>query len=153
VGDAEIDPKVGAERIGQAVEVRIRRQTILERHPPPRLDVVIDESVLARGPRDTGIRRRQLEHLREAADRANIAVQVIGFEYGLHTGPSSNLILLGMGEGLPDLFYSEGLRGAFASSDPEVLARNRRVWNELRAKALDVFTTKGRIDRYIRELS
>lgn len=154
VGDAEVDPEVSAQRIEQAVEVRLRRQAILERRPPPKLEVVIDESVLARGPRDAGIRLRQLSHLREAADRSNIAVQVIGFEYGLHTGgASSNFILLGMDDGLPDLFYSEGLRGAFASSDPEVLVRNRRVWNELRARALDVFTTKDRIDRYIRELS
>jgi transcriptional regulator with XRE-family HTH domain len=153
VGDAEIDPEVGAGRIEQAVEVRIRRQAILERVPPPRLDVVIDESVLARGPRDTATRQRQLEHLRAATDRPNIAVQVIGFEYGLHTGPSGNFILLDMEEGLPDLFYSEGLRGAFASVDPEALDRNRRVWNELRAKALDVFRSKDRIDRYIRELS
>jgi transcriptional regulator with XRE-family HTH domain len=153
VGDAEIDPSVDAERINQAVEVRIRRQELLERQAPPRLAVVIDEAVLARGPRDADIRRRQLVHLRNAADRPNVTVQVIGFEYGLHTGATSNLILLGMGGELPDLFYSQGLRGDFASSDPDVVARNGRVWNELRAKALDVFAAKDRIDRYIRDLS
>jgi hypothetical protein len=152
VGDAEVDPSVDAERIERAVEVRIRRQEILERHPPPRLAVVIDEAVLARGPRDIDVRRRQLLHLRQAADRSNITVQVIGFEYGLHTPATSNFILLDMSDGLPDLFYSQDVRGDFASSDLDVVARNRRVWNELRAKALDVFAAKERIDRYIRDL-
>jgi transcriptional regulator with XRE-family HTH domain len=152
VGDAEIDPTVSLERIDQAVDVRVRRQRILDRQPPPKLDVVIDESVLARGPRDVGIRRRQLEHLRAAADRGNITVQVIGFELGLHSGAASNFILLDMGDELPDLFYSEGLRGAYASTDSDVLDRNRRVWNELRAKALEPFASKDRIDRYIRDL-
>jgi hypothetical protein len=153
VGDAGIDPRVRAERIDRAVDVRMHRQEILKRESPPRLIVVIDEAVLARGPRDTTIRRAQLEHLRTAADWANVTIQIIGFEYGLHTGASSNFILLDMGGEMPDLFYSEGLGLGFASSDPTVLDSNRRVWDELRAKALDELMSMDRIDRYIRELS
>jgi transcriptional regulator with XRE-family HTH domain len=153
VGDAGIDPRVRAERIDRAVDVRMHRQEILKRESPPRLIVVIDEAVLARGPRDTTIRRAQLEHLRTAADWANVTIQIIGFEYGLHTGASSNFILLDMGGEMPDLFYSEGLGLGFASSDPTVLDSNRRVWDELRAKALDELMGMDRIDRYIRELS
>jgi len=154
VGDTSIDPRVRAERINRAVDVRMRRQEILDRETLPRLVVVIDEAVLARGPRDTAIRKAQLEHLRAAADRANVTVQVIGFEYGLHTGASSNFILLDMEDELPDIFYSEGLGPGFVSSDPAVLESNRQVWAELRAaKALDELMSKDRIDRYIDGLS
>jgi hypothetical protein len=114
---------------------------------------VIDEAVLARGPRNTEIRLEQLKHLRESSLRANVTVQVIGFEYGLHTGASSNFILLGMGAELPDLFYSDGLGGGYASNDADVVESNRRVWEELRAKALDELTSRDRIDKYIRELT
>ena len=58
-----------------------------------------------------------------------------------------------MGDETPDLFYSEGLGGGFASSDPDVLVNNGRVWTELRAKALDELTSKDRIDRYVRDVS
>ena len=155
VGDVgTTDPRVRAERIDRAVEVRMRRQEILERGNAPRLVVVIDEAVLARGPRDIAIRRAQLEHLRAAASRSNVTVQVISFEYGLHTGASSNFIILGMGnDDIPDLFYSEGLGPGFASSDPAVLDSNGRVWDELRAKALDELLSADLIDRYISALS
>jgi len=151
VGDSGVP--VGQERINAAVDVRLRRQEILERPGAPRLTVVIDEAVLARGPRNTEIRLDQLKHLRESSLRANVTVQVIGFEYGLHTGASSNFILLGMGAELPDLFYTDGLGGGYASNDADVVESNRRVWGELRAKALDELTSRDRIDKYIRELT
>jgi transcriptional regulator with XRE-family HTH domain len=152
VGYAGTDPEVRAEVIERSAEVRLRRQEILERRNAPMLTVVIDEAVLARCPRDTAIRRGQLEHLRAAADRPNVVVQIIAFEYGLYTGPTSNFILLGMGNELSDLFYTEGLRGGYASSDMDVLSRNGRIWNDLRAKALDDMRSKECIDRYIQEL-
>jgi transcriptional regulator with XRE-family HTH domain len=152
VGDKSADPQARAERIDSAVDVRLRRQEILDRRDPPRLTVVIDEAVLARGPRDPAIRRGQLEHLRASADKANITVQIIAFEYGLHTGASSNFILLDMAGRTPDLFYSEGLGSGFASSDPTILENNSEVWTELRAKALDTLMSKDRIDRYLRDL-
>jgi hypothetical protein len=152
VGEAETNTYMDDDRIDRAVAVCMRRQEILKRHPPPRLNVVIDEAVLARGPRDGAIRGAQLEHLRSAADQPNVTVQVLGFEYGLHSGAGSNFILLGMGEVVPDVFYSEGIRGGFVSSDPHVLDRNGRLWMELRANALDSFASKDRIDQYIHEL-
>ena len=123
-------PEVRPDAIERAVEVRLRRQEILERPNPPTLTVVIDEAVLARCPLDPQIRRGQLEHLRAAADRPNVVVQIIAFDYGLYTGPNSNFILLGMGNGLPDVFYTEGLRGGYTSSDANVLSRNGRVWTQ-----------------------
>jgi transcriptional regulator with XRE-family HTH domain len=148
-GAVEIDPNVTTDQVDQAVEVRLHRQAILDGDTPPKLDVVIDEAVLARGPRDVAIRRRQLEHLRAATDRPNITVQVIGFEYGLHTSARGNFILLGMGGELPDLFYSEGVQGAYHTIDGETLDLNRRIWSELRAKALDKFASKDRIQWYL----
>ena len=150
VGAAEIDPTVTRERIERAVEVRLRRQAILERRAPPRLTVVLDEAVLARGPRDVAIRRAQLEHLRAAADRPGVTVQIIGFEHGLHTGARGSFILLGMGAELPDLCYSEGLYGESAAiAHDDELDDQVRIWNELRTKALDVFSSKDRIDSYL----
>jgi transcriptional regulator with XRE-family HTH domain len=147
--EAGIDPDARPERIERAVGVRLRRQEILDRRPPPMLTVVIDEAVLARGPRDDTIRRGQLAHLRAAADWPNVVIQVIGFEYGLYRGPGSGYILLDMEPGLPGLFFADELRGPQASSDEAELARNRREWGELRARALDEFRSRDRIDRYL----
>ncbi len=153
VGDAILGPAISDEQVALAVDVRMRRQEILDGPTPPLLTVVIDEAILARGPRDKSIRLAQLKHLRVAADKPGITVQVIGFEYGLHSGGNSHFILLTLGRGLPDLYYSEGLRGALTSSAPDILERTRSIWAELRAKALDEFTSKNRIDRYIRDFT
>ena len=114
IGDTGADA-VDVERIEQATEVRLRRQGILQRDPPPRLNVVIDEAVLARGAHvDKAIRREQLDYLRTATAWPNVTVQVIGFEYGLYAGTNSAFILLEMGHGLSDLYYAEGPVDALA---------------------------------------
>jgi transcriptional regulator with XRE-family HTH domain len=152
VGDTMVGSAVSEARVEMAVEVRMRRQAILDRPAPPQLTVVIDEAILARGPRDASIRLAQLKHLRDVADRPGITLQVIGFEFGLHPGGNSHFILLSLGKGLPDLYYSEGLRGALSSSAPDIVDRYRLIWNELRAKALDEHASKNRVDRYIRDV-
>jgi len=149
----EIGPDIGPEEIDQAVEVRMRRQRILDRDRPPRLEIVIDELVLARGVHGGGVMREQLEHLLRMTDKINISVQVVGFEFGLHPGLNSHFILLTMAAGLPDFLYSEGLRGSVASSDDDVLVRYRRAWTELRGIALDPVASRARIDGYLRRLS
>lgn len=152
VGDVLIGTEVSEDLIEQAVDTRLRRQQLRDDRRA-KLTVVIDESVLARGPRDRAVRLAQLAHLREAADRPGVTVQVIGFDYGLYTATTGQFILLTMDEGLPDFFYSHGVRGGFESSDVDTLRRHRLIWNELRAKALDIFASKNLIDRYIRELA
>jgi transcriptional regulator with XRE-family HTH domain len=153
VGDTAIDPGAHAERIERAVETRLRRQEILSRRPPPMLTVVVDEAVLARGPRDVDIRRGQLEHLRAAADLPHITVHVIGFEYGLYRGPgSAGYILLDMGPDLPSFFYAEEVGGPQISGDAGVYAQNAQQWSELPGKALDDILSRERIDEYLDRL-
>jgi len=153
VGDTAIEPELHAERIERAVEVRRRRQEILQRRPPPMLTVVVDEAVLARGPRDVAIRRGQLEHLRAAADWPNVTVHVIGFEYGLYRGPGTGgYIILDMGPDLPGLFYADEVLGPQISSDAGVLAHNVQQWGELRGQALNDILSRERIDAYLARL-
>jgi hypothetical protein len=147
IASPEVDLSV--ERVERAVEVRMRRQEILRRSKPPRLTVVIDEVVLARGTQDSSIMRIQLEHLRAAAEAPAVTVQVIPFSYGLHPGGSGHFIIAEMGD-LPDLVYSQGLGGDAASSVPELVERYRKTWTELRAIALDQYSSRACIEEYIR---
>ncbi|OLT14229.1 hypothetical protein BJF78_19715 [Pseudonocardia sp. CNS-139] len=71
-------------RVDLAIEVRMRRQQVLDRDSPPLLWVVLDESALARVAGGRAAMRTQLEHLLAAADRPGVTIQVIGFEYGVH---------------------------------------------------------------------
>jgi hypothetical protein len=133
-------------QIEQAIEVRMRRQQILESEDAPKLAVVIDEAVLARTTGGAVVMAKQLAHLEEMSIRPRITVQVIGFEAGSHLGNSrGHFILVEMGDVLPDVLYTESIHGA---EDTTKTGEYWRVWNELRAVALDRPASRARIRRY-----
>lgn len=137
------------EVVEQAIGVRIRRQKILERVSPPLLWVVIDEALLARTTGSEEVMADQLDHLLAMANRPRVTVQVIGFEAGTHLGGQySQFILLGMGDEAPGVVYEEGQLDPSDSDDPLVVRTYQRVWDLLRAIALDPEASRARIARY-----
>jgi len=65
-----------AERL---VELRMRRQELLERPDPPRLFFVLDEAVARRTVGSPAVMHHQIHRLIEMADRPNVTVEVIPF--------------------------------------------------------------------------
>jgi transcriptional regulator with XRE-family HTH domain len=141
------------EQIEVGVGVRMRRQQILERKRPPRLSVVLDEAVLARGAGDGSVMHEQLMRLANVGERPGITVQVIDFGYGPHPGLNSQFIRIATGGGLPDLVYVEGLRGRFETTDDADVQRYRDVWENLRAIALNPRDSRELILRYAERLT
>ena len=133
------------EQVALAVDVRMRRQEVLDREQPPRLWVVLDEAVLARVTGGRAVMHAQLQHLLVAADQSGVTIQVIPFEYGTHPGGNSHFILIDTGGALPDLVYVEGLRGRADFSSEADIRRYREVWDFLRAIALSPRESRERI--------
>ena len=73
-------------RSTRRVDLRLARQHILTRPDPPRLWLVIDETVLTRPAATTGpeVMREQVDKLIEAAARPNVTLQVLPLAAGLH---------------------------------------------------------------------
>jgi hypothetical protein len=130
----------------------MHRQEILQRDHPPRYWTVIDEAALARVTGDPEIMSEQLRHLAEAAGRATVTVQIIGFEYGAHPG-IVHFIVVDTGHGLPDLVYVEGLRGRAEFTSPAETQRYREVWETLTAIALNPRQSRERIEFYLERLT
>jgi hypothetical protein len=141
------------EQIEAAVEVRLRRQQVLERVKPPKLRVVIDEAVLARTTGGRTVMSAQLEHLEEAAARPGVSIQVIGFDQGVyHGGSRGHYVLVELDDELPAVIYQEGLGSPVDTSAKDDLDRYRRAWRAVRAKALDPFKSRELIARYRSQL-
>lgn len=141
------------EQVAQAVDVRTRRQRVLARSDPPHLWVVIDEAALARTTGGVETMTAQLEHLAAMAATPRVTVQVIGFETGVHLGSTtSHFILLGMGEGLPDVLYQEGQGDPTDSEAEDEVAACRQVWDMTRAIALDPVASLDRVHGYLHRL-
>ncbi|MGY0022334.1 helix-turn-helix domain-containing protein [Streptomyces sp. cg35] len=68
------------------VEVRLARQEVLRAQPPLELTAVLDEGVLRREVGGSGVLRRQVAHLVEAAQMPHVRIQVLPFSAGGHIG-------------------------------------------------------------------
>ena len=105
-------PRAVAETVDRMVELRMRRQKILEGTHPPRLWMVIDESVLHRTLGQRAVLKRQIDKLLELTDHAHISLQVIPFSRSGYVAEGSFSILRFAEAELPDIAYIEHLTGA-----------------------------------------
>jgi transcriptional regulator with XRE-family HTH domain len=127
------------EEIDRRVEVRLERQEVLTRSgpPPPKVNVVLNEGVLARRVGGPEVMRAQIEHLMRNRDRANIVIQILSFSAGEHpamVGPFTMLTFLDPAD--PGVVNVENVRGSLALEKPEEIRAYDEVWGAIQALAI-----------------
>jgi transcriptional regulator with XRE-family HTH domain len=132
-------PTDTAQEIDHRVEIRIERQEVLTRSdpPPPRFSVVLSEGALRRPVGGYDVMREQLEYLLRPRDRANVTVQVLPFNAGVH--PSMVGPFTAMTFPDPDdlgVVNVENATGALFLEEPDELRVYEELWNTLQASAL-----------------
>jgi hypothetical protein len=122
---------------GQRVAVRMARQAVLTREPPPKLAVILDEAVLRRQIGGPDVMRRQLTSLAEANERSMITVQVLPFSAGAHRAMAGSFVILEFASDTEyPLVYSEGMTGGVFRSRSDELRSYWMSFESLRAAAL-----------------
>jgi transcriptional regulator with XRE-family HTH domain len=107
-----IAPNMDPEIHRQRVDVRLRRQELLERENPPRYRLLLDEAVLRRPIGSPGLMAAQLARIRELASSGKATIQVIPFDAGAYFVSDVNFTLLEFKEALlPPVVFVEGLGG------------------------------------------
>jgi transcriptional regulator with XRE-family HTH domain len=102
-----------ASEIARRIELRQRRQRLLDRPDAPRLWAVVEESALRRPTAPHAIMRAQVEHLVEVAQRPNVRLQLVPQHFGGHPVTGVPFTVLRFVEpDLPDVVYIEQLTGA-----------------------------------------
>ena len=86
--------RLPAERVDTLVEIRVRRQELLDRADPPLLFFIVDEAVVRRLVGGKSIMRRQVRRLIETADRPNVTIEVVPFSVGIHQGVKGSFAIL-----------------------------------------------------------
>jgi transcriptional regulator with XRE-family HTH domain len=124
------------ERVEAAVEVRLKRQQILTRHPPLQLSVVLDEAVLHRVVGGPAVMGEQLDRLIAAGKLTNVTINVIPFAVGAHPAMDSLFEILDFGGTAPQVVYVEGLMGYIYLDRAQDISRYVKVFDHLRALAL-----------------
>jgi transcriptional regulator with XRE-family HTH domain len=129
-------PEISPERTEELIEVRLRRQRLLDRDPPVRLDVILDEAVLHREVGGAAVMRAQLDRLVTMSERPNVSTRIIPYGAGAHPAMGSTFNILEFAGTVPTVVYVEGLVGWIYVERPQDVARYRQVFEHLRTVAL-----------------
>ena len=133
-----IAPKMDSDIFKQRVEVRMRRQGVLEGDNRPRYRILLDEAVLQYVVGGPMIMAVQLERVLVAQHEGLATIQVIPFDAGAFTAQESNFVLLEFGEKslISPVVFVEGLTSnQYIQRAPDV-ARYREAIEYLRDAAL-----------------
>ena len=149
-----IAPKIEPEVYEQRVEVRLRRQQLLEQGNRPRYHVLLDEAVLHRRVGGAQVMYAQLSKILEAEKKGQTAVQIIPFDIGAHAAQDSNFVLLEFDEpGVSPVIYVEGLTGSRYIDREADVDRYRETVDRLRDSALNPHESKRRLNELRRAFS
>ncbi|WP_040827721.1 helix-turn-helix domain-containing protein [Nocardia jiangxiensis] len=119
------------------VELRKRRQELLDRASGPTLWAILDESVLHRPIGSTKVLRDQLEHLvRMTEDNLRVTIQVLPYSAGGHAALGGSFTMLRFAEDeLPDMVYTEQLTSSLYLDRQNDLENYRRVMDRISVQA------------------
>jgi transcriptional regulator with XRE-family HTH domain len=116
--DSWNDPDIAAQRVA----VRMARQSVLTRQPPPELRLVLDEAVVRRQIGGSEVIRRQLRYLVDLSQRENITLQILPLAVTVHAGLNGSFVILRFpADEDQSLVYCEGLTGGVFRTKPEEL--------------------------------
>ena len=132
------DPDIPEEIARARVEVRLRRQQLLERAAPPELDCILDESAIQRTIGERDVAPGQIARLIDLANRPNISINIVPFSAGLHRGLLEPFVILEFHDSDDsDVLYLESSRDSIFSHDEAgEITGYREVFEQLRAVSL-----------------
>lgn len=101
-------PNGSDEELARRVELRLRRQSLLDQEDAPTLWVVMEEAVLHRVVGGPHVMREQLERLLDVSELAHVSLDIVPFTAGAHVGACAPFTYFRFEEPeLPDIVYSE----------------------------------------------
>ncbi|MDH6627684.1 transcriptional regulator with XRE-family HTH domain [Streptomyces sp. LBL] len=145
--------RAAPELIERMVDVRMKRQEVLKRQPPPHLWAILDEAVVRRRVGSPEVMAEQLEHLATASGMPHITVQILPFSSGAHAAESTSFISIRGPEPSLDVVHLSNLSGALYLEKSGELERHRVVFEYLRSQALSTSETSSLLADLVREFT
>ncbi|WNM33213.1 helix-turn-helix transcriptional regulator [Streptomyces sp. Li-HN-5-11] len=148
------NPHTPAEATERRVALRMRRQELLSREAPPRLWVVMDETVLRWPVGGAEVMRAQIDHLIEVNRLPQVTVQIMPFTHGPHPAMRAGAYHLFRfrARELPDIVYLNGLVGAVYLDRSDDVVVYREALDRLGAQAAPARKTEALLGAIRKEL-
>jgi transcriptional regulator with XRE-family HTH domain len=137
------------EQIERQVQVRMRRQQILDRPDPkpPAIWAILDEAVIRRVVGGRAIMRGQLERLREASSVPSVTLQILAFNAGAHMAAYGSFALFDPSDpAFPVTASTDRPAGSLIEDDPEDIHRYTMMFDHLRASSMSPAASRALID-------
>lgn len=132
-----IAPRADVAVLKERVEVRLRRQELLDRDTPPRYQVLMDEAVLRRPVGGPEVMAAQIDKILELAEEGKVTAQIVPFDVGAIAAQDSNFVLLEFGDGvLSPVVFVDGLQSNQIFEKQAEVDRYREAIEHLRDSAL-----------------
>jgi transcriptional regulator with XRE-family HTH domain len=132
-----LQPGLDAEEFERWVDLRIRRQSLLDRADAPALWAILDEAALRRPVGGPQVMAEQLRRLAEAAERPNVTLQVLPFGAGEHAGMDGGFTIFGFSRSADsDVVHLDNTTGDLYLENPEEIQRYNEVFEQLDTAAL-----------------
>jgi transcriptional regulator with XRE-family HTH domain len=138
-------------QIERSVNLRMRRQKLLTKDPPLKLEAVLDEAVLRRRVGDDRLMQHQLQRLRDLAQLPNVSVRVLKLSFELPIYISS-FTLLHFGATMPDVVYTEHFRANLYFEDESDTLDYEVVFKRLQEGAISESDSLDFIGQIAREV-
>ncbi|WP_320781811.1 helix-turn-helix transcriptional regulator [Streptomyces sp. CRN 30] len=148
------NPHTPAEATERRVALRMRRQDLLTRRTPPRVWVVLDETVLRWPVGGADVMRAQVGHLIEVNRLPHVTVQLMPFANGPHPAMRAGAFDLFRfrARELPDVVYLSGLVGAVYLDKGDDVVVYREALDRLGAQATPAGRTEAALLALRKEL-
>jgi transcriptional regulator with XRE-family HTH domain len=132
-----VRPDLPAGEIDRRVELRLRRQGLLDQERPPRMRVLLDDTVLRRPVGGEAVMAAQRRRLLADAGRPAVAIQVLEVSAGAHAGMDGPFTVFGFpAPAERDVVALDSAADALYLENPGDVARYRRVFELLVPAAL-----------------
>ncbi|MFI6461137.1 helix-turn-helix domain-containing protein [Streptomyces sp. NPDC050528] len=148
------NPHAPTEATERRVALRMRRQELLTREAPPRVWVVMDETVLRWPVGGAAVMRAQVDHLIEVNRLPHVTLQIMPFANGPHPAMRAgafHLFRFRAAE-LPDVVYLNGLVGAVYLDKGDDVVVYREALDRLGAQAAPARKTEALLGAIRKEL-
>jgi transcriptional regulator with XRE-family HTH domain len=142
-----------ASDVDARLELRLRRQELLERVGRPLLRYIVDEAALHRCVGGRLVMRDQLIQLKKAIEHPMVSFQVVPYSVGAHPSMTGSFTILEFGEEDEDALYREAaLANATDRDDQAAVDTYRERFDELSNMSLPTGEATELIDTLIVEL-
>jgi hypothetical protein len=146
------NPHAGEAEIQRRVELRMRRQKMLQRPNAPKLWAIVDEAALRSPLGGNATMRSQIKHLIDISQKPDITIQIMPARTGgnaMAGGPIASLRF--PDRDLPDVIYLEQLTGALYPTTKEDVYHYSQVLSRLGIEANPRAATVEALSRILAE--